>query len=296
MVCYHPLKAWRGRVAGKSGRAPVVFNVKDGWEDRPVTLPCGQCVGCRLERSRQWAVRCVHEAQLHEDNSFITLTYNNDHLPSDGSLDIRHFQLFMKRLRTSIAPRRIKFFHCGEYGSKYGRPHYHALLFGYDFADRRLHQVRNGYPIYISEELSRLWTMGFSSCGDLTFESAAYVARYIMKKVTGKDAEGHYQGRRPEYTSMSGAGQGKGIAHDWYEKYGKDVYPYDEVIMRGKRLRPPRYYDGLFEVTNPEGMQQIRAKRISAGRKHKADQTPERLKVREAIQKRRLGLLKRDLE
>lgn len=250
-----------------------------------------------MERSRQWAVRCVHEAQLHEFNAFITLTYNDEHLPSDGSLNHRDFQLFMKRFRTSISPKRFKFYMCGEYGSKHGRPHYHALIFGYDFEDKRLHQVRRGIPIFTSEELSALWGMGFCTTGDVTFESAAYCARYIMKKVTGNEAEEYYNGRKPEYTAMSRGGtRGKGLSYQWFMKYKDDVYPYDEVVLKGKRLRPPRFYDGLYEQHDPKGFQEVRRKRISAGKRHVAEQTPERLKAREKVQLAKLSMLKRELD
>ena len=131
MTCYHPLECWR--VDGQSKLAFV--KPREALIREKLEVPCGQCIGCRLERSRQWAVRCIHEAQLHKDNCFITLTYNDEHLPSPPSLSVRDFQLFMKRLRKRFG-KGIRFFHCGEYGEKYGRPHYHACLFGFDFPDR----------------------------------------------------------------------------------------------------------------------------------------------------------------
>ena len=112
MPCYHPLLGYRSRSLTEKGKRAVVFNPRDGYVDQPVQLPCGQCIGCRLERSRVWAVRCVHEASLHSDNCFITLTYDNSHLPSDGSLHKDHFQKFMKRLRKSVG--KVRFFHCDE--------------------------------------------------------------------------------------------------------------------------------------------------------------------------------------
>ena len=175
----------------------MIFNPKYAYQaDQPEKLPCGQCVGCRLERSRQWAIRCMHEAQMHEDNCFITLTFNPESLDDRSnpwSLDVRDFQLFMKRLRKKYGAG-IRFYHCGEYGELNKRPHYHACIFGFDFPDKRLWKVTNsGHRLYISESLDELWPFGFCTIGNVTFESAAYVARYIMKKVNGDAAADHYE-------------------------------------------------------------------------------------------------------
>ena len=145
MPCYHPLQGWRKQGGG------LTFNLRDGFVDRPVTVSCGQCIGCRLERSRQWAVRCMHEASMHTDNCFVTLTYSDEgiaHLdrcidPETGeigagplrSLNKRDIQLFMKRLRKRTGAK-IRYLQCGEYGSKTQRPHHHVLLFGFDFSDK----------------------------------------------------------------------------------------------------------------------------------------------------------------
>src|SRR4051794_29862641 len=100
MPCFRPLKGYRARVTNPdTGKRSIVFNARKGFNDLPVDLPCGQCIGCRLERSRQWAIRCSHEAKLHEENCFITLTYAPEHLPPGGTLVVKDFQDFMKRLR-----------------------------------------------------------------------------------------------------------------------------------------------------------------------------------------------------
>jgi len=267
-----------------------------------VQVPCGQCIGCRLERSRQWAIRCVHEAQLHEDNSFITLTYNNENLPPDGSLRLKDFQDFMKRLRARTGVR-IRFFHCGEYGPKFGRPHYHACLFGYDFPDRVYFKTVNKSRLYTSELLSSLWPVGFSTVGDVTFESAAYVARYIMKKVTGAKAEDHYwkidemtgevSEVRPEYTTMS---RRPGLASEWYEQFHDDVYPDDFVVLRGNTYRPPKFYDRRFEIADPDQYAALKERRQESMRKHHANNTPERLAVREKVKRAQIAQLKRGYE
>lgn len=265
MACYKPLIAFRGPV-GKSGKASIVFDRKSAVSFRELELPCGRCIGCRLERSRVWAIRCVHESQLHSQNCVITLTYDNDHLPADESVHVDHFQLFMKRLRKRIAPVRVRFFHCGEYGEESvdestgevhcARPHYHACLFGWDFPDKvEVGTSKTGTPLYLSKLLTHLWGQGAYECqkvGVLDFESAAYVARYITKKITGSMAEDHYQGRKPEYVTMSrGRRPDGGIGFRWYQKFSSDVFPNDHVIVRGRVCKPPRYYFEQLESSDP---------------------------------------------
>ena len=302
MPCFTPLKGWKAKTANSDGKRPVVFDRALAYVDRPVTVPCGQCIGCRLERSRQWAMRCLHEAQMHEDNSFITLTYDDEHLPENRSLDIRHFQLFMKRLRKKIGVK-IRFYHCGEYGENFGRPHYHACLFGYDFPDKTLWKKSNEMPLYRSELLEGLWTFGYSSIGRVTFESAAYVARYIMKKITGDRADTHYEWicpetgeifeRKPEYTTMS---RRPGIGRQWLDAYHEDVYPEDFVVIKGKKMRPPKYYDAQFEIVEPKLHRRMKSKRIITAKKRAGENTPARLKVRQSVQEKRLQQLPRNLE
>lgn len=299
MPCYHPLRGWR------NGSGGISFSRSEsiGLEMR---VPCGQCIGCRLERSRQWAVRCMHEASLYEDNCFVTLTYDDEHLPADGSLDKSHFQKFMKRLRKANPDERIRFFHCGEYGDL-GRPHYHACLFNKDFADKVPWKMRNGFPTWLSEELASLWEFGFHELGSLTFESAAYVARYVTKKVTGRNAAEHYERvnpltgelyqLEPEYTTMSRGGRGKGlggIGQPWFEKFKAEVYPADEVIVRGKRMKPPRRYDEYLRAELPEMAESI--KRSRSLDRDRSEETPERLSVREVCARARLTQLPRRLD
>ena len=186
MACYRPIDVFQ-----VPGETRVFFGrpFLNQLVTREFQIPCGRCVGCRLRRSAEWATRVLHEASLYQVNSFITLTYNNEHLPSDGSLRYPDFQRFIKRLRERL--RRdgladIRFYMAGEYGSKRGRPHYHACIFGYDFPDR-VEWMRTpvGSLLYRSAFLESLWPYGYSSVGELTFESAAYTARYIMKKQFG---------------------------------------------------------------------------------------------------------------
>lgn len=269
-----------------SGR--LFFSIREGFHDLPVVVPCGQCTGCRLERSRQWAIRCMHEAALYEDNCFITLTYRDECIPEDGSLDRRAFPLFMKRLRKVICPRKVRYFHAGEYGDESGRPHYHACLFGFDFGDKVPWTVRRGFPVWRSGLLESLWPFGLSEIGSVSFESAAYVARYIMKKVTGEAAADHYlvcdgdtgvvTSRMPEYTTMS---RRPGIGRPWLDLYKCEVYPSDGVVVRGKLMKPPRAYDVAMDLISPQTMRRVRARRV--GRIDPAENTPERLEVRAIV-------------
>lgn len=246
MACYFPLNAYKAKAKDPS-KIEITFHRSKSWRGQEIRLPCGQCIGCRLERARQWAVRCVHEASLHEKNCFLTLTYNQENLPEGQSLCLDHFQKFMKRLRRKYGSG-IRFFHCGEYGDELGRPHYHALLFNFDFDDKKYWSEKNGNKVYTSESLSTLWPYGFGVIGDVTFESAGYVARYALKKVTGASAPSYYGDKKPPYVTMS---RRPGIGYEWFNKYRGDVYPLDRVIVRGVSGKAPRYYDGLLQKSDP---------------------------------------------
>lgn len=295
MPCYHPLRAERhsGGVRVLSGDSPL-YNL---------LLPCGQCHGCRLERSRQWAMRCMHEASLYDNNCFITLTYNPESVPEDGGLNYRHFQLFMKRLRKHFFPVPIRFYMAGEYGGEFGRPHFHACLFNIDFLDRKPWRKSNsGNMLYTSATLETLWPYGFSSVGSLTFESAAYVARYIMKKVNGtmqartyeavSTVTGEIFARRPEFNKMS---LKPGIGSGWYDKFHTDVFPHDRVVVNGTPTKPPKYYDKLLRRSNQDLYEKIKNKRFLDSIPRMLDNRPSRLLVKEIVSKAATSQLKRGL-
>lgn len=309
MACYHPLRAF------KTFSGEVVFTELARYDVvEQLSLPCGQCVGCRLERSRQWALRCLHEASAFDRNAFVTLTYSEDSVPADGSLNYDHFQRFMKRLRKAIEPAKVRFYMCGEYGEEFGRPHFHSCLFGYDFPDKvEYKKTPSGEMIYTSAMLEELWPYGLASTGDVTFESAAYVARYCMKKVTGRDAKYHYRRYssqvdsccidmetgeiyshelKPEFNKMS---LKPGIGATWLNKFSSDVYPHDYVVVRGKKCRPPRYYDTLYERESPDNAEYLRFLRGERGRQRHADNTDDRLHVRERVAVARANVFKRGL-
>lgn len=300
MPCYHPLQGWRSGTKNPSGRRSITFRPRDGIPYQPLQVPCGQCIGCKLERSRQWAIRCVHEAQLHQENCFITLTYDDAHLPlnprTDGdhaTLIPLHFVLFMKRLRKSLHEKPVRFFHCGEYGESLGRPHHHAILFGHNFADRVHHSGSGSTRLYRSVTLEKLWPFGFSTIGEATFQSAAYIARYCTKKITGPPAEAHYQGRHPEYITMS---RRPGIGNNWIWKYFTDVYPSDQLVIRGGVItKPPRYYDDFTNALEPDTIAKIKQARTRAAN-NSPDNTGRRLTDRGDAQQLTAAQLKRNFE
>lgn len=302
MPCYYPLRGFRSPYPSPSGKHKFVFS--GGLGSGPSTpLPCGQCIGCRLERARQWSVRCMYEASLYPDNCFITLTYDDAHLPECGDLNMKDFQKFMKRLRRRYGTSKIRFFACGEYGSKFARPHYHACLFGFDFADKVPFSSKGEVILYTSSDLAKLWPFGFSTVGEVNFETAGYVARYALKKVNGPQALSHYEyldestgevrSHPKEFLLMS---RRPGLAREWFRKFASDVYPSDYLIVRGFKSKPPRYFDALQESENKELIDAVRVKRAKEGYANRSDATYTRLSVREVIARAKLSNFKRDLE
>lgn len=272
MPCYFPIQGYPVSVPNAKGKKPLQFQRPHGYKGESVEIPCGRCIGCRLERSRQWALRCMHEAQCFEENMFITLTYAPENLPPQGTLVLQDFQKFMKRYRKMFAPREIRFFMCGEYGENLeyskngilGHPHYHACIFNHDFHDKRLYKISNGNRLYTSDILAKLWPYGFSTIGELTFESAAYTARYVLKKQLGKSAKdfynfvdkntGEYFNLKPEFTTMS---RRPGIGRTWYDKYKGDLKK-DFITRDGVKMKPPKYYDLQLEKEDIEAYENLK--------------------------------------
>lgn len=266
-------------------------------------IPCQQCAGCRLERARQWAVRSIHESRLHRQNCVVTLTYDQDREPPFGSLHYPDFQLFMKRARKYFAPNLLRFYMGGEYGELYGRPHYHAALFGVDFPDRKPWKKTAGGVIDRSAILEQLWPHGFSSVMPCNWETVGYIARYVMKKITGDAAADHYRVvdlstgeigyRTPEFNKMS---LKPGIGADWFRLYRTDVFPHDRVVINGKEVKPPKYYDKLFAKDFPDVFEDIQWAREIEGLSLRQDNTTARLAVKEQIALANLSKLKRGLQ
>lgn len=309
MVCFNPMRPSlarernpvtpaaqaRGETVGKRG---LVFDSRKALiEGSLLTVPCGVCLGCRLDRSQAWGIRCHHEAQMHESAVFLTLTYANEFLPDDNSVSVHVAQKFMKDLRNAFSSRGIKvrFLLCGEYGSKKGRAHYHVIVFGYDFPDRVIdrHTTR-GDRLYKSAELDKIWPYGFASIGAVSFESARYTASYSMKQYRGPGSEEHYDRQHPltgefhnvspEFATMS---RRPGIGESWLSKFKSDVYPSDVVAIGGKFLKPPRFYDDQLSEEELEPIKRKRKQRAASV--SAAERSRERLRCREELRNRKMS-------
>ena len=295
MPCFHPITAYNKIYGGLTWK----LSESNG---TTTTVSCKQCTGCRQEYSRQWAMRNMHEASLWLNNIFVTLTYDNENLPKHNTLIKKDFQDFMKRLRKkkhANTNNPIRYYQCGEYGEKFGRPHYHAILFNTNFRDREIIQGHKG--LTQSETLSKLWGKGHSSIGDVTFQSAAYVAGYVQKKINGQQKETHYAivdhetgeyfgQRQQEYSTMS---RRPGIAGSWFAKHKDDVYPSDNIHINGKEMKPPKYYDRLYEIDHRPTMEKIKENRIKQMQETAHLRTPEALRQAEKTHKARMSIYKR---
>lgn len=237
-------------------------------------LPCGQCFACRLNYSQHWATRLTAEALYHEYNYFLTLTYNDDNLPhSDlgfATLKPDHVSAFMKRLRRhyeyNYGIQNIRFFAAGEYGTTTYRPHYHLVVFGLPLDDLKYYKVNfRGDAFFTSPTLERLWGKGFVVVGEMCYDSAAYVARYCTKKLTGDAQVTRMEqfGQVQEFSRMS---LKPGLGFQYFIDKHLDIYDYDKVLLPGVHaIRPPAYYDHLFEDLMPAKYDDVKAHRIMRG-------------------------------
>ncbi len=327
MPCFSPLK---GYVSLETGGITFKQTKDTG---RKMEVPCGQCLGCRLDHSRMWAMRIAHEASLHEyshGNSFITLTYRDPdacntkqlkegyHIPDNWSLDKDHFQRFMKRLRKARPAQTVRFYHCGEYGEHcrhetnildcqmcgVGRPHYHCILFNCSFTDLAAFGCGpNDIIYYTSAELESIWKYGFVQVGEVNIQTAGYVARYCLKKQTGTAAPDHYKNVNdygeeipvlPEYATMS---RRPGIGNAWYQKFKTDIYPSDEVPVPGQGVykKVPRYYDELLRAETPDLLEAIKAERHTWRSENDTEYTAERLMQKYNVKRAQIKSLTREL-
>lgn len=310
MSCLHPLKGYAANPDLNDGKRGFTRNSKTGYADRTMTIKCGQCVACRLERARDWSIRCYHEAQMHEENSFLTLTYSDDHLPAPPSVSKKEVQDFLLRLKNALGTR-TRYYACGEYGENLHRPHYHLLLFGRDFPDKRFFKrSKTGAIIWTSKRLDEIWSKGHAWIGSVSQASAGYTARYIMKKQTGEAAPDHYRwlgpdGQyyplEPEFNLMSRGGRGSkhgGLGESWYAKYGDtDCHNHDKIIgANGREYPVPRFYDKLLERKDPKRLKRIKKARAERALIFAEHTTSRRLYDREIVLKSKLSRLTRELE
>lgn len=333
MPCYHPLKATAIGVTDKgkkkfmflSDSFLAMYHAKHGYsypEDKIQLLPCGKCEGCRLDYSRQWATRCMLELGYHESSYFVTLTYDDAHVPvsyytapetgeafSAYTLSKRDFQLFMKRLRKSQPDSNIRFYASGEYGSNTLRPHYHAILFGLKLDDLVPYsKTLRGDVLYTSDWLQKVWSkdgcpLGHVIIGEVTWESCAYTARYVLKKAQGSTKLDYETFNiEPEFSLMS---RRPGIGRQYYDDH-PDMYEFDNIYFStekgGQKLKQPRYFEHLIEVDNPSLLEDVKEKRllkakgISDGKNFRTDLSPDQhLEVQGRVKHSQIKSLRRDV-
>lgn len=299
MACTNPLKAFTIGTNKKTGKAKLKITSRDcnylmrlngSWikcydplpsevsdsEDYIFSydlIPCGSCYSCRMSRAKDWTVRCMLESQYHESSYFLTLTYDDNSLPFNidtlsgefsgkSSLVKSDLQKFIKRLRKNYPyDNHISYLACGEYGELSLRPHFHVLLFGLKLDDlKEYKKTELGYSLYNSEFISRLWPFGYSVIAPLTFESAAYVSRYTVKKA-GDDKKDIYDEYLLEkefiVCSLKPA-----IGYQYYVDHRDEIYKYDSIVLpEGKVVKPPRYFDKLYEIDFPDKMAVIKERR-----------------------------------
>lgn len=283
MSCYHPLRGIKtlntSGIVIDDRKPKCKVNVLKGEYDPEnippldinqeyIPIPCGKCIGCRLDYSRHWAERCMLEASYHENNMFLTLTYDDNYLPpcKEGSkihsLRKRDIQLFMKRLRKKFPDQKIRFYACGEYGTSSMRPHYHLILFGLKLDEFEFLKRKNGFTYYTSRQLADLWPFGFHSFTDVSFDTCSYVARYVMKKQKGPSRSVYDDlNYEPEFTLMS---RKPGIGKQFYDDHNDIVVkPYYIPTREGhKTVRSNRYFDKLFDIDYPNDLDIIKEDRM----------------------------------
>lgn len=315
MRCFHPVTAYR------TDGGDVLFYDRNG-RDRAIQIRCGKCIGCRVSRSEDWAVRCCHEAKQHDTSVFLTLTFDSEKCRVPEGIYHYPFQKFMKRLRKSreivhidvqswasgarkyrsVTRPLIKYFMCGEYGENFGRPHYHALVFGVDFPDKKILKHKP-MLLWTSAELEKLWPYGFSSIGSVTYESAQYVAGYVVTRKDGEEADDHYWRVHPvtgemvqvppEYGHMS---LRSAIGKEFISRYTADIYTTDEAIVNGVRHRTPKYYDKQKLQYRDSYSDEVLWERQKMALALEADSSQDRLAVQEQVARARLSLKRKLLE
>lgn len=262
-------------------------------------ISCGQCLGCKLEYSRQYAVRCMHEAKLYSENCFITLTYKDAPL----SLSKRDCQLFLKRLRERFPGSRIRYYLGGEYAPETRRPHYHACLFNFNFPDRVYFKRSGEFKLYTSELLASVWTHGFSTVADFSFETAAYCSRYVVDKVSCPDAPNFYENINletgevtqieREFSLMS---RRRGLGFGWINTFSGDVSGDGKVVVNGREVRAPRYYDKVIkDLDDVKAFKIGKARQAVLSEKYIFDNDNARLEAKRAVARAKGALFKRKL-
>ena len=309
MPCYHPIirieDTWKWKKASDGHRyhpARIFKQEAKNYLERVeefqknelidrykyTQIPCGQCIGCRLEYSRQWANRGYCESKLWKNNWFVTLTYDDEHLkiPEDiedssgitwcddgtgsGTLIKEDLTAFIKSVRQIMkrehSQDNIRFMACGEYGGKTERPHFHVIFFNLNLPLEDLYEPRliNHEPYYRSHTIERAWTKGISNISECTWNTIAYTARYITKKIKGENSEEYYS-RKGQIKEFFRVSRMPGIGEGYYRKHWKEIYDRDEIIIKNRQgniaTKPPKYFDKLFEAEHPKEWEEIKARR-----------------------------------
>lgn len=291
MPCSSPRKAWLRYDVNPSGKRGIQFSPEGAFGDS-FPVPCGRCPSCRLEKAAQWGSRIEMEVRTALSRGFsgaifLTLTYDDAHLPAGGSLRKRDLQGFNKRVREFVSRKfgkRLRLFGAGEYGERLGRPHYHEILIGHEFAEDRRRWRKSGESwLYRSESLEKLWPFGQVEFGDFGPGAGAYVAQYALKKVYGDAAESWYQGREPEFLLCS-----QGLGRHAFELDLESNLAGDFIVTAGGHRRViPR---GLERYIPEDKLADLKARRIARAGKRWRDRTPERLQVREEVKLARMRL------
>lgn len=275
MACTSPLPAWitynlDGSIKYKVSKSIAPQNADGSFADKYIFVPCGHCMSCRLAKAREWSNRCMMEAKYHDQSLFLTLTYDDEHLPKDStivfdeetgeykaeihSLVKKDLTDFLKRLRYYLGYP-IRYIACGEYGGKTYRPHFHLIVFGLNLEDLQiLKRNYRGDIYYTSPTIAKVWKYGFHIIGDVTPESAGYVARYTTKKLLGKDAKLYEKYNIvPPYLVMS---RRPGIGKEYLDDNRDYIYNYDNIILSNddgsSTISVPRYFRKRMEIEDGE--------------------------------------------
>lgn len=252
MACFYPVDAWKSKRVNESGKRSIVFRRADGFDDMHLQVPCGKCDGCLADRAREWSIRMYHESSLHERNSFLTLTYEDN---NQKTIDKKHLQDFFRRMRD--AGYRFRYYACGEYGSTTRRPHYHAVLFGEDFLGGATIDIND--DLYTNPRVAELWGHGLVSIGSLTMGACCYVAGYVQKKIGDPDTFS-LMSRRP------------GIGSTWLEHYADDIRRTGTVTIEGKELPIPKRY----LVWKEEELEEVKRERAARFKQQTPDEVWDR--------------------
>lgn len=299
MPCNSPLEGWKSRLNGG-----LTFDPKQG--DGFLTVPCGRCMGCRIDKARHWTVRVAHETQLHDESVFVTLTYSDQNLPDPPSVSRRDCQLWIKRLRKELGSNLIRYFGCGEYGGRQGRPHYHFIIFGHSFREDRYPWAtsKSGLIEYRSPLLEKTWGHGHCTLSDITPSSGGYVARYTTKKTaTNRDRINAQTGELytvdPEFLLMS---RRPGIGAGWFDRHSPDLFPNNFAVINGTKFPvPPYYWDKLQKIAEETGdyelVDLVKTRRQEALQllTEKGELTPNRLMTKQTSAELRAAASSRDL-